>query len=289
MSRKIQIKCQFFQVNKYFEGNDNKKEELYNLGHWISRVNELDLLQLKKEFNGIKGRLENCNNVESRFFTFNFVKMLDYSSTYVVKQGEAAKHVDISVENDEYIGNNTVAIYDSEKSIFVVMGTRAGFSAYSITNYINSFFEKPVCYLKPIRNKTDLFKRTNKYGKIKIKIKSVEDYVPTPGVVYEDALEVAKNMGAESYEFEFNVGRKRDKYLDADTVRTIMSDALHNLGAVSIAQVKMTDEKGTNVYELFDNVQKYTLTLEANDNGEVPYSIIASAMVEKYKDTSFYT
>ena len=126
MSRKIQNKCQFFQVSKYFEDNDNKKEELYNLGHWISRVNELDLLQLKKEFNGIKGRLENCNNVESRFFTFNFVKMLDYSSTYVVKQGEAAKHVDISVENDEYIGNNTVAIYDSKKSIIVIMGTRAG-------------------------------------------------------------------------------------------------------------------------------------------------------------------
>lgn len=53
-----------------------------------------------------------------------------------------------------------------------------------------------------------MFKRTNKYGKIKIKIKSVEDYVPTPGVAYEDALKVAKNMGAESYEFEFNVGRK---------------------------------------------------------------------------------
>ena len=27
MSRKIQIKCQFFQVSKYFEDNDNKKED----------------------------------------------------------------------------------------------------------------------------------------------------------------------------------------------------------------------------------------------------------------------
>lgn len=288
MSRKINIVCQFFQVCKMQEG-DKKNVELYNLGHWISKIEGLDLKELEKEFNGIKGRLENNNKTEEQFYTFNFVKMLDYSSTYVIKPGEAAKHVDISVENDEYIGNNTVAIYDIKSSIMVVMGTRAGFSANTINNYINSFYEKPVCYLKPVRNNTDLFKSTNKFRKIHIKIKSVENFIPQNEAIYEDALNTAKNIGAESYEFEFNVGRKKGKNLDAEVVRAIMSDALMNIGAVSIAKVKMTDEKGTNMYELFENVQKFTLSLESNDNGEVPYAIIANAMVKKYKDTPFYT
>lgn len=42
-------------------------------------------------------------------------------------------------------------------------------------------------------------------------------------------------MSASTMSFEFSVGRKKNEYLDADTVRTIISDAFTNMGAVSIS------------------------------------------------------
>lgn len=286
MGRKINIRCQYYWVKAYSESGNGKKDGLYNLEHWISKVSDYNLVNLEKDINGVKGRLENCNKNED-FYALNFVKMGEYSSSYVVKQGEAARHVDISIENDEYIGSNTVALYDARTSIMVITGTRSGFSVNTIMNYINSFDDKPICYLEPIKSKADFFKEENRFGKIRIKISSVKDYVPTQGVIYEQALRAAEEMSAETYDFEFNVGRKKNTYLDANVVRAIISDALYNMGAVSIARVRMTDEKGTQMYDLFDNVVKSSLSLQTNDKGEIPYIQIAKAIQEKYQKSEY--
>lgn len=91
--------------------------------------------------------------------------MESYSSTYTVTEDEAAKHVDISVNDGEYIGKNTVAIYDANKSVLMLMSNQGGFSPNTVTYYINSFYDKPVCVLEPIKLKKDFVKASNKYGK----------------------------------------------------------------------------------------------------------------------------
>lgn len=136
--------------------------------------------------------------------------------------------------------------------------------------------------LEPIKFKKDFTKTDNKFGKIAIKISSVNDFVPTHNAAYEDALNQARAMSASTLSFEFSVGRKKNEYLDANVVRTIISDAFSNMGAVSIARVKMEDEEGTAFYNLFENVKNCVLTLEADANGEIAYETIANAMVNSY-------
>ena len=130
--------------------------------------------------------------------------------------------------------------------------------------------------------KKDFVKASNKYGKISIKISSVNDFIPTKNAAYEDALTQARNMSASTMSFEFSVGRKKNEYLDADTVRTIISDAFTNMGAVSIARVKMEDEQGTALYNLFENVKNCVLVLETDTHGEIAYENIADAMIGSY-------
>lgn len=281
MARTINITCRYYLIKTYTETN-KEAEALYDLRKWFEVVNGCSLSERIKELGSSgKGRLDDIKNRDD-FYALNFVRMESYSSTYTVTKDECAKHVDIAIENDEYIGKNTVAIYDAQKSILMLMSNQGGFSPNTITTYVNSFFDKPVCVLEPIKFKKDFTKTDNKFGKIAIKISSVNDFVPTHNAAYEDALNQARAMSASTLSFEFSVGRKKNEYLDANVVRTIISDAFSNMGAVSIARVKMEDEEGTAFYNLFENVKNCVLTLEADANGEIAYETIANAMVNSY-------
>lgn len=278
MSRKIKIVCQYFNVRTF---EDSKDAEAFDLIPWLTKISELSLQDRIKPIGRDKGRLDAIVGRDS-FYALNFIRMETYSSTYIVSNEENAKHVDIDINEDEYIGKNTVALYDSEHAILMLMRNQGGFSAHTITNYINSFYEEPVCVLEPIKIKKDFLNEKNKFGKIELKISNVQDYVCTKGSAYETVLQNAKNMDAETFLFEFSVGRKKHQKLDPTIVRTIISDAYSNMGAVSIARVKMEDEEGTAVYNLFENVKNTMLMLEADKNGEIPYKMIAEEMLKLY-------
>ena len=282
MSRYVNITCQYFKVKKYSKEGNGSNDELFDLCDWLVKINGMSLEDLVKDINEVRGRLDSKRKKDN-FYCLNFIRMEEYSSTYIVKQNEKAKHVDISIADEEYIGKNTVAIYNPETAIIMVTKNRGGFSGRTIQEYINSFYEEPACYLEPIKLKKDFYNPYSKFGKINIKIESLKDYIPTKGVIYEDALRSALEMSAQTYTFEVGVGRKRNEYLDAEVVRAIISDVLSNMGAVSIARVRMTDEQGTAMYDLFENIHKSTIKMRTDDKGEIEYSKIALEMINTYK------
>lgn len=286
MARRVKITCRYFWVKKYTEEGSGKEDGLFDLRDWLHKIKDLNLKEKVKPIGQEKGRLDGCKHRDD-FFALNFIKMEEYSSMYIVGEQKSARHVDISVENDEYIGKNTVALYDVNKGIIMVMNNRGGFSANTITSYINSFYDEPVCVLEPVKENKNYYSPHSKYGKITIKISSVKDFVPSVGVPYEQALQAAENMNSESFLFEFNVGRAREKYLDANVVRTIISDAFSNMGAVSIAQVRMTDEDGTALYNLFENVMCSVFTMKSDEKGEIAFEEIADKMIGEYKKTKY--
>lgn len=286
MSRRVKITCKYYWVKKYSEIGNGKDEELFDLLEWLEKIKDMDLSQKVKPIGTEKGRLDICKSRDD-YFALNFIKMEEYSSMYIVGHEKNARHVDISVENDEYIGKNTVALYDSKRAIMMVMSNRGGFSPNTITSYINSFYDEPVCVLEPIKENKNYYNPHSKYGKITIKISSVNDFISSKGAPYEEALRAAAQMDSETFSFEFNVGRKKNKYLDADVVRTIISDAFNNMGAVSIAQVRMTDEEGTALYNLFENVMCSTLSMKSDEKGEIAFEEIASNMIEEYSKTKY--
>ena len=286
MARKIKITCKYYWVRKYAKEGNGREQEIFDLNHWLNKIRDLNLKEKVKTIGDTKGRLDACNR-EGEIFAFNFIKMEEYSSMYILGTDKSAEHVDISVSNDEYIGKNTVAIYDAEKGIMMVMGNRGGFSPYSISSYINSFYEEPVCILEPIKETKNFMSPYNKYGKIAIKISSVKDFIPSKNVSYEQALSIADSMKSETLSFEFSVGRKKNEYLDANIVRTIISDAFSNLGVVSIAQVRMTDEDGTALYNLLENVVNSVFWLNADERGEISFSAIAKKMIEEYLNSKY--
>ncbi|RHO93754.1 hypothetical protein DW019_14700 [Clostridium sp. AF37-5] len=279
MARKVSITCEYYYVKKYI---DNKEcDELFDLRHWFTKISAYDLEKRVKPLGTEQGRMEDIKK-HDEIYSMNFVKMETYSSTYIVKKDEKAKHVDIDIDEDEYIGKNTVALYDATKGITMLMKNRGGYSAYTITNYINSFYEQPVCYLEPVKFETDFYNPHSKFGKVEIKISNAKQFVPTQGAPYEEALIKAAEMDAQTFAFEFSAGRKKNAELDPKMVRTIITDAFNNMGIVSIAKVRMTDEHGTALYSLFNNIKNDIIKMVADSKGEVSYIDLSKEMMKVY-------
>ena len=280
MARKVNVTCEYYYVKSY---TDEDRNALYDLQHWIAKIQEEALASRIKPIGNEYGRVEELRiNEENEIFSMNFVKMEAYSSTYIVKKNAKAKHVDIDVDADEYIGKNTVVLYDAERHIAMVMKNRGGFSAYTITNYINSFYAEPVCFFEPIKFKPDFFNPSKKFGKIEIKITNTREFTSTSGVIYEEALRKAADMDAETFAFEVTSSRKKSGELDPEMARVILTDAIRNMGIVSIAKVRMSDEHGTAIYNLFENVKKDIIRMEADSKGEVSYVDLSREMMKMY-------
>ena len=136
--------------------------------------------------------------------------------------------------------------------------------------------------MEPIKIKPNFTNKNSKYGKIEVKIKSINDFISSPNAPYESALLSARQMQAETFAFEYSVGNKKNAYLEADTIRTIISDAFQNQGVVSIARVRMTDENGTALYNLFENKVHNILQMQTDIKGEISFEDLYGEMRDNY-------
>lgn len=283
MARQINITCRYYRVMSLDEPEE-KARKAYDLRNWFKIINAIGVAERIKQIGtDVRGRIEEIKYVRDQFYALNFVRMDLYSAAYTLTEKDNAKHVDISVGDGEYIGKNSVAIYDEKNCVLMLMVSQGGFSPHTVNDYINSFFDKPVCYLEPFDENKDFAKPTNKYKQIEIKISKTNEYFPHQNPLYENVIKAARNAGANTFSFQISVGKKKREYLDADVVKTIISDALHNMGAISIARVKMEDEEGTALYNLFDDVKHCVLTLAADIKGEISPDAIAEEMIRQYR------
>lgn len=144
------IKYQYYELC-CLDG-ERETEENYDLRNWIDKMTReyLDLVDRIQEINGIKGRLEIVDLVHNdEFYTLNFMRLDALSNTYLVKEDEEAEHIDL--EEGEYIGKNTVILYDPRTHVAMIQCNRGGYGVYAIQSYINSFNDpEDLCYFRPI-------------------------------------------------------------------------------------------------------------------------------------------
>lgn len=122
--KRVTIRFQYYQLCT-FDG-DSYTEDLYDLIGWIEKVTNLSLKERKREISGIEGRLEIVEPViNDTMYALNFMRLDVLSNTYIVKPDKRAKRVDL--EENEYIGKNTVAIYDPKYSVLMLQCNRGSY------------------------------------------------------------------------------------------------------------------------------------------------------------------
>lgn len=280
MAKYIDIVCKYFQVRE--RDGDEVTERFYDLRPWMHDLGSMDYLDRYKNANGIKGRLEDMVHVTKEVYAFNFMRMEDISTSYILNMTDPATHVDIDIEADEYIAKNTVCLYDAEHGILMIQSNRGSYSDKSIESYINEFHDEPVCSILPIFENINFLGDNTKYMKLDVRLANLREIAPTQGTSFEKILDGLNEVEGLNAHIEVSLGSDRNAQLNNGEVKNVLVDLYNNRGCVTSAKIKLTDDQISGVYDLFDNLSKDIIKCQVDKKGGISFDLMASRMNDRY-------
>lgn len=285
MATTVKIICKYYQIREY-KDNDIT-QNTYNLIPWLNQISTLSLEERYKNNNGIEGRLEDIAKIsESDIYALNFMRLDNVSTTYKVKKDMPAEHIDIEV--GEYIAKNTVCIYDSVNNIMMIQSNRGGYADASIESYVNCFMDSKRCVLLPIREKIDITDSKTEYMKIDVRFANIREYSPISGSCFEEIISGMNKTEGTAGHIEISLGNNRKSKLNKNVIGKTISDLHHNMGCISSAKIKFSDDQISGIYDLFDNLCKdeVIVSIRDTDKGGITFDNLANKMFSRYHSIS---
>lgn len=284
MAKKVAVEFQYFESCCFI--NKTKTEYRYDLQTWINKIksNFRDLNTRIKEVNNIKGRIENIGLTEDGlFYILNFMRMEEMSNTYLVRESERAQHIDL--EDDEYMGKNTVVLYDSKLCVLMVQRNRGGYGISSIESYINSFNdETELCYFRPISNEFNYDRNKGSFLKLDVRFANIKNFKAYDSTAFERIVDACNELECLTAHLEVGLGYTRGEELNADTIQKAISDIRdpRNRKSISTAKVKFSDDQKSEIFDLFDNLIHDVLYFIVPKRGELRFQDMAERMAKQY-------
>ena len=249
------------------------------------QIQSLGLKERIAPLGDARGRLEKTVAVEDKgLYVFQFMRLDKDSNAYTVNESEEAKHVDL--EDDQYLGTKTVALYDPTNQIMMIQINRAGFGATLVQSYINSFADEKCC-LSALLNSAEL-ERMLQNGEIRgleIGFWDVKKCDAKKSRALEKILRGLTSAGARSAKFVIGVGRQRGFQLNQKEVQDMVVDLGDNVGFITTAKVKVRNNLANGRIEsidLFSPMIRETLSVDLEPGKEINYSQLTERMVSSY-------
>ena len=276
--KKVPIKFQYFEV-KY--ADDISK--VYDLQNWIKKIVPLTLGQRIKEVNGIQGRVEKIDFCVGEYYALNFMRMEVISNTYIVQEDAEATHVDLN--DDEYIGKNTVALYDPKYNVLMVQCNRGSYGVPAIENYINEFQpdSDKIC-LCPILNNIDGILRDNqKVMKIDVRFSDVRN-LRADGKFFEGVVNTFEEAECLTAHIELGMGYDRKGEMSKETISAFICELKKNKKVVRSAKITLSEDQKSSFYDLLENIDHDILYFTCPERGELTFRQMIDRMVQQYDD-----
>lgn len=283
-NRRVVVKYQFYEV--CCMDGDAETENLYDLSSWANRLRNVSLVDRLKTTNGIKGRLEDVSMVRmDQFEAYNFMRLDELSNTYKVKVGDVAEHIDL--EDDEYIGKNTVVLYDPRFHVAMVQCNRGSYGVGGIVSYINSF-NNDLCYFRPVLNEYIEELYGENVTKLDIRFANTRQFIPRNSRQLERIIESCNEMEALTAHIEIGLGYTRGRNLNRETISDAVTDirSRHNKGCIKSAKIVVNDDTRSAVFDLFDNIDYENIYYTVPPRGELAFGFMADTMAERYDNVS---
>ncbi len=280
--RRVNVKYQYYQLCA-FDG-DNYTENLYDLLEWMGRVSVLPIGETVHEVDGVEGRLEKIKPLHNnQFYTLNFMRLDVVSNTYIVTKDEEARHIDL--EENEYIGKNTVMLYDPNYSIAMVQCNRGGYGVVSIQNYINSFNHNgELCYFRPIDAKLDIDELSKSAAlKLDVRFANIRRFNAN-SKFFERIINSCAEIECVTAHIECSLGYTKCHELSKETVYEVVSDlqAPENRDAISSAKIKLNSDQKSDIIDIFENIFNDTIGFIIPPRKELDFSLMTSEMLKQY-------
>lgn len=272
------IKFQYFEVCTLKEGNP--KEELYDLLIWIEKMVELDYEKRKKEIGGIEGRLEDIRVINDEIYALNFMRLDVVSDSYKVKTNKKAEHIDLA--DDEYIGKNTVVLYDPGLHILMVQCNRGSYNVPAMESYINVTNDE-ISYIRPVKHDLNIDQCLNeKVLKLDVRFSDIRQFRPQKSDAFEKVIESCNDWECVTAHLELGLGYTKIESMNNDTIYCALEDIKANTENVSSAKIILDDDKKATVYDLLDNFEDDYITFTVPERGELGFEFMSDKMYEVY-------
>lgn len=267
----------------YYEvvSEENEKEVLYDLTIWLNKITTKPIERRKETVRDVQGRLEAVSLIGSDFYVLNFMRLDEASDAYKAKENEKAEHIDL--EDDEYLGKNTVALYDTKNHIILIQNNRGSYTANAIQNYINATNDGTICYFRPMIDKFNIDRcKKGVIKKVIARCSASKQFDADGSKAFEHIIESCNELGGYTFYVEIGIGKGKDKQLNNRGVYEAVNTLLNNRACISSAKIALSDDQDAAVYELFDNIRIGKFDLTVPERGELDYMMVAQNMYFQY-------
>lgn len=259
----------------------------FDFESWIYKADELSIEKKTVEFDGIKIRLEKfVGDKNSGIWKLRFMKLRDTNIPSLVKEVEEAKPLEL--EDDEYIGEDLLMIYDSDNQVAMLQCNRFALGKGKLEKYLTRIWdvENENIILCPISKPVDARKLKKKnYRRLMLRfenIHSIEDNHRPFGKIVNSYNE----MGGITGEVIISLGRskKGESGLSQEQVPEMMNDIYENQDMISAAVLKVKDDDSTEVevVNLFDNSLNSYVDFKLEKRTALDFDYATRLMVQEY-------
>ena len=294
---KKNIKLEYFRVTyTSLEDMDlsSTPDKLFDLYRWID-IFDAELKEIEDRtfmYAGERARLDDFYKTDD-YWILDFLRLRDSNlpkRAYENKQTE-----DIQLDDDEYMGEEAIAIYDSETNVLALQRNRNSLSVTGIEKYLNDTWQHRdgnVIHLRPILsdvNIADIQKKNDKhYRKIRFKIADIDS--SEDGEFDNNALgqilrATRKYQGA-FVDVTISMGHFKNKDLDDAAVNSTLDELVStpNISKAEIA-VKEDDDAPVEVIDLLSNKLCDYVQIEYELKKSIPSNVLVWQLLNRYKQS----
>lgn len=270
---------------------ENEQGELpkrFDFETWIKKAIDEGVEKKEIEFDNMVARLEEIEgDEESGIWKIRFLKLRDTNIPSIVKKREEAKPIEL--EDDEYIGEDLLMIYDPQKSIAMIQCNRFAMSKGKLEKCINQVWNNPqyrivLLHISKATNPAELKKKNFRYLCMRLaNIHAVEENHRPLSRIINSYHEIGGKAG--TLVFSLGRGRQPRMGLNQEQVPIMLDDIYENRDIVTDAVLKVRDDddtSGVDIIDLFDNSVCEYIDFQLEKRTALEFQYATNLMLGKY-------
>ena len=271
------------------EGNDDASPKRFDFESWIKKAVDEGYEKKEVEFDNIIARLEELEGDRTNnIWKIRILKLRDTNIPSIVKKQEEAKPIEL--DDDEYIGEDLLMLYDPEIKIVMVQCNRFALGKGKLEKFLNLVWDVPEqkIVLLHISKKLDIHelkKKNFRHLVLRVaNIHAIEDDKRPLGKIINSYNEIGGKSGM--VVFSLGRGKQSKNGLSQDQIPILIDDIYNNLDIVTDAVLKIRDDDSPDDFDLvniFNTVVCEYISFKLEKRTALEFRYATRLMVEKYK------
>lgn len=260
----------------------------FDFESWIYKAESMSIEQKTIDFDGIKARLEEYSGDKVHgIWKFRFMKLRDTNIPSIVKEEEEAKPIEL--EDDEYIGEDLLMIYDRENQVAMLQCNRFALGKGKLEKYLNRVWDKKDenIVLCPISQTVDVNKtRKKNYRRLLLRFENLHP-IEKNHRPFSQIVNSYYDMGGINGEVVISLGRgkKGETGLSQEQMPGMLNDIYENRDIISdaVLKIKDDDDASVDIVNLFDNTLCGYVDFKLEKRTTLEFGYATGLMIREYE------